>query len=482
MWKKAPSLFKLTLYVTLTLGELIAQVVSQEHVVEKDVAIVGGGAAGTYAAVRLSQELNASIVLIEQQSRLGGHVETYIVPETNTTLEYGVQSYVQYGPTVAFFQRFGVDITTFTSRRLTSVNVDIETGKILSGYIPPTSNATTEAFRKWLEIVEKYDGLFEPGYWDFPLPDAIPEDLLSPFGEFARRQGIVDAVPRIMAISNVGVGGLEETLTMYVIQSFAGSITKGVLNGTLFQPVGSNSLLYERVYELLKHNVLLESRVVEAQRSDEGIELMVRTQDNEKTLVKAKKVLFTGAPGLANLQGFGLDEKEKDVLGKLQSTWSFAGVAKIPCIPENYSISYIPSTVIPSNHLAVRDYSYTLRFDSTGPSGLGLFRVLLASNYSLTHAGAKQLATENVQKLVSTRSVNYTGDCVPEYKAFVDHNSVIWPSDAGDIEDGFVQNLYALQGHRSTWWVGEIWGAHYTSGVWAFVDTVLERGFYGRAY
>jgi ribulose 1,5-bisphosphate synthetase/thiazole synthase len=38
---------------------------------ERDVCIVGGGASGTYAAVRL-QQLGLSVALIEQKPRLGG--------------------------------------------------------------------------------------------------------------------------------------------------------------------------------------------------------------------------------------------------------------------------------------------------------------------------------------------------------------------------------------------------------------------------
>lgn len=39
-------------------------------IITKDVAIIGGGASGTYAAVRLREDLNVSIVVIEAQDRL----------------------------------------------------------------------------------------------------------------------------------------------------------------------------------------------------------------------------------------------------------------------------------------------------------------------------------------------------------------------------------------------------------------------------
>lgn len=39
--------------------------------IEKDVCIIGGGASGTYAAVRL-QQMGVSVALVEKERKLGG--------------------------------------------------------------------------------------------------------------------------------------------------------------------------------------------------------------------------------------------------------------------------------------------------------------------------------------------------------------------------------------------------------------------------
>ncbi|KAH8651390.1 hypothetical protein BX600DRAFT_473490 [Xylariales sp. PMI_506] len=39
-----------------------------------DVAIIGGGASGTYAAIRLAQDYNLNVAVIEQQGRLVGYL------------------------------------------------------------------------------------------------------------------------------------------------------------------------------------------------------------------------------------------------------------------------------------------------------------------------------------------------------------------------------------------------------------------------
>ncbi|KAF2444239.1 hypothetical protein P171DRAFT_494478 [Karstenula rhodostoma CBS 690.94] len=418
------------------------------RVIQRDVAITGRGAARTYAAVRLREDLNISIIVIEPKNRLGGHVDTYAVLETNTTLEYGVQSYMQYGPTVGFFERFGVEIGPFTLRRLATINVDVEMGITLD-YTPPAANDATEALNKWLQFVEKYDNLVEPDFWNFPSRDKIPMEFLIPFKKIVREQKIESAVPRIVTISGIGVGDLQILSTSQAVQAFGLAVTKGVLEGTFIQPKVSNSLLYQRAYELLKNDVRLGSTIQETERGSTGVRM---------TLIKAKRVLWIPYPSQDNLKAFEQDDKELQMFER----W-------------NTSVQYLPRKVEPSNHLAVRDHPYYLTLGTTGPSGLGLFRVMLGANYSVTYEEAKSVVTSSVQKLVEAGILNYTGHCEVDIKALSAHHGVLWPRESAALKQGFVQKLYSLQGHRNTWWTGRSWCEEYSSNVWTFTDTVLER-------
>lgn len=62
-----------------------------QDIITRDVCIIGGGSTGTYSAVRLSQDLGKSVVVIEKTSRLGGHTETHTDPKTGGPIDYGVQ-------------------------------------------------------------------------------------------------------------------------------------------------------------------------------------------------------------------------------------------------------------------------------------------------------------------------------------------------------------------------------------------------------
>ena len=72
--------------------EFDPQTYASNEVIARDVAIIGGGATGTYGAINL-REAGKSVVVVERNGRLGGHTETYIDPITGTAADYGVQAF-----------------------------------------------------------------------------------------------------------------------------------------------------------------------------------------------------------------------------------------------------------------------------------------------------------------------------------------------------------------------------------------------------
>lgn len=443
---------------------------SNTQVLNVDVAVVGGGAAGTYAAVRLREDLNTSVVLIEPKSHLGGSVSTYLVPETNTTLEFGVQTYLRYGPAEDFFTRFGIAVQPFTSRRLNPVMIDIETGEELKDYIAPSINATNEAFARWLALVSKYEAILEPGYWNFPQPKDIPSDLLTPFEEFSKIHQLDAAVPRIMTISGIGTGGIGTLLTFHIMQAFGPSITRNMLSSQFFIPSGSNSLIYSRALTLLGPSALLSSTILSVKRYPHTSTLLIQ-QGSKHTTIHAKRILYTAPPSLPNLAPFHLAPQEQEIFAQLPVGGEFIGVARIPCLKENSTYTYIPSSAVPDKHLKLKDYPFTLRFDSTGPAGLSLFRVLFSAEFTLSVERFKTIVAESLEKLNEAGSVQ--DKCTVEFKAVSDHTRPQWEMSREQMERGFVQRLIGMQGRGGMWWAGYVWGAPYSSVIWANVDVVL---------
>jgi hypothetical protein len=71
LWQKQWALLPLALgWLFHTANALIDDKRFGEKVIDKDVVIIGGGASGSHAAVRLREDFGKSIVLIEKQNRL----------------------------------------------------------------------------------------------------------------------------------------------------------------------------------------------------------------------------------------------------------------------------------------------------------------------------------------------------------------------------------------------------------------------------
>jgi len=111
-----------------------------EDIMTRDIAIIGGGASGTYAAFQL-RDLNQSVVVIERKNRMGGHTETYTDPATGINIEIGVEEYHNIDLVKNFFARFNISLTSESATGPSGIIqdiVDFRTGKIVTNYTPLT--------------------------------------------------------------------------------------------------------------------------------------------------------------------------------------------------------------------------------------------------------------------------------------------------------------------------------------------------------
>ncbi|TVY82385.1 Beta-cyclopiazonate dehydrogenase [Lachnellula suecica] len=439
-------------------------------VVYKDVAILGGGASGTYAAVRLREDYGKSVFLIEKEAVLGGHVNTYSDPETNGAFNYGVQSYIDYKGARAFFERFGIPLQSSVLYSSNTTLVDSITGKPANVPTPPPLNspAAVAALEKYYGVILPWNDFLLPGYWNFPPGDQIPTDLLLPFRDFVAKYGIADMAYILNIVSGQDINSTKPTL--YVVKNFGTPVVEGFLNNTFFDPAPFDlSLLYGDAEQLLGDDVVLTSTVLEASRLDYGVRLVVENlQTGAKTLVLAKRLLVASPPSIDNLAVFGLDEQEKAVF----NTWSFGtgytAVLKTNLIPDNTSVAFITSgneTQSPSS------------FSATWNGVSEYFWIIFGSSEKLSTEEAKDVIVGEMQTLYAGGSFPPIDDSTPssEVVAISNHSQVEWGQSVEQLQAGFIQDLYALQGHKSTWYTGGLWCPDYSSNVWAFTDTVLPK-------
>ena len=148
--------------------------------IEADVAIIGGGAAGTYAAISLMDK-GVNVVLVEQQSDLGGHADTYTDPTTGQDVNVGVQIFHDNSIVRDFAARLGVSMAPPPPEG-TTLSIDFTAGKAQPD--PEADPGIPAALGTYINILNTTYPYLNNGFF---LPDPVPEDLSLPFGDFAKK-------------------------------------------------------------------------------------------------------------------------------------------------------------------------------------------------------------------------------------------------------------------------------------------------------
>ncbi|KAI1861468.1 hypothetical protein JX265_004479 [Neoarthrinium moseri] len=441
------------------------------HIIHKDVVVLGGGASGAHAAVRLREDYGKTVVIVEKQENLGGHVETYIDPVSGKPYDYGVNSYTEYGGAEAFFTRFNVSLQTPVRLSLTTTFADFKTGSVLDGYVAPAAANVTAALEKYLEICERYEDLFLPSYANFPAQD-VPEDLLLPFGDFVVKYGLEAIVPRVFQVTGLGLGNVVDELTLYVMQAFGAPIVRTFVGkaNSWVPTTKRNQDLYDNIAALLGDDVLYSSTVVSSHRSCHGVQLLVEGASGQRTLIKAKRLLISFSPTAENLAPFDLDKTEQDIFSVWGKGAVFAGIATHPSLPVNYSIVNYPTSVIPSNWLELPDAPFVGRFEYLGDSN---FRVLVTGTADDEIPEAQALAQEAFNKLAAAGTIEDTQGKPLEFPALAAHIGIHPHLSVETLQSGFYKKLYALQGRKSTFYTGGAWTADFTTILWEYNNQYL---------
>lgn len=440
-------------------------------IIDRDVAIVGGGSSGTYSALNLKDK-GKSVIVVEKEDRIGGHTETYIDPATSTPIDLGVIIFHNITAVRDYFQRMNIPLIKYVPQQSEPGNYDFRTGKEVnvSTYSQEEVGA---AFAGYTQQLLKYprlnDGMF--------LPNPVPEDLLLPFGEFVKKYNIEAVIPTMYQF-NPGLGNILTVPTIEEMRNFGLSLVQQVSAGSfLITPNANNSELYTKAQaELLaSSSLLLNSEVLQTKRptGNKRIELVVRTPSGKK-LIRAKRLLIT-IPGRPEfLKPFDLSQKEKDVFGKLINAGYYTSVLKNTGIPDTsqldnkrqdtpYNLPQLPGVYGVGNTRAPGLY---LAFYGT-PRSSKIYTTTDDAVKADIIAGIKKIQAENPDAFEQTN---------PEFVVFKGHVPFYLQARPEDTKNGFYDRLYGLQGGRNTFWTGATFRGHDSSNIWRFTkDEVLPK-------
>ncbi|KAL5364386.1 hypothetical protein BJX96DRAFT_187736 [Aspergillus floccosus] len=432
-------------------------------IITRDVCVIGGGAAGTYAAIRLRQ-LGKSVVVIERQSRLGGQTTTYTDPVTGKFIDYGV-TYFQNLPLVrAFFDHFGITLGRASfDYRLDMMDLHLGTHTASTAF--PTPAEAAAAKEKYLTQLSHYPYL-KVG---FDLPNPVPEDFLIPFGDFLRKYNLEAAIPELGGSINP-LGDWPSMPTLYVFKYLNLDVMEGGASGFVRPVDHNNSAPYVAAQKELGDDLLLDSCVQSTQRDTQDgwsyIEVQA-TASSRSQLIRTRKIIVAAPPKPDNLEGIDLADEERALFSQFSNTYFYTALVRMTGLPDDtcymnrgaedpFLRPHLPAMLL----LRPNDVS-------------DLRTVHYASPHPLSEAEIKQGIVQDIHRVIRLAQLDSVSE--PEFVAVGNHSPYQLTVSAEAIADGFYDRLNALQGHRNTYYTGAAFDSHNTPQIWQFTEELLQK-------
>lgn len=428
-------------------------------VTETDVVIIGGGSAGTYAAIGLLDK-GVNVVVVEKQSDLGGHADTYTDPGTGQSVNAGVQVFHNAAIVRDYASRLGVPMTPPEfGGNTTTLTIDFTTGKSVPN--PTADPGLSTALTKYISI---YNTTYPDLNRGFFLPDPVPEDLIISFGDFAKKYQIE---PVVFLFNQYTQGwDIAKVPTVYALLVVNIDLASNIATGNFLTTHDTNDL-YRSAAAILGDRVLYNADVTSVVRSKTGVSVKVQQKSRAARTIKAKKLFMTGSPVLENLQGWDLVPAEKGLFAKFRGYGYFAGAVSNPDLPENTSFLNVAA-----NNSGYNTPKLPAIFGlSDTPLPKKTHLVYYGTEPDIDHNLAALLCLADIDSLV--RKLGY-GHANTKLLAWYPHGPFNIGVGPDDIRNGFYAKLYALQGQRSTYWSGSTWQAQDSTQIWTYTKSLIE--------
>lgn len=441
-------------------GNSIASYLSSDclrtEIITVDVCIIGGGSTGTYAGIKLKDE-GKTVAIVEANDHLGGHIGTLYVD--NKPIDYGVQGFFNTDTTRKYLKRLGVDHEPLLPATLDVRQVDFNTGKLVPQGINPIN--MTASLLLYSAVISKFRYIADGS---FNLPDPVPKELLMPFGKFIQRYGLEGALPIIWTFAH-GSGNILETPTLFVLQLFGTPHVNALLGGYVRAKRGTAEV-YKQAAEVLGGDVIYNSKVSELSRSEDGVSVVVRTKAGKQIQVKAKKLLVTIVPTLKNLEGFDLDQREKSLFRQWEWKNYYVGIVKNSGLPAKASVANLD----PTKQSELPHTPFVWHLDYMGVPDYHAIKIVGDSD--LTESKAQELVLEGIKRMGTAGTFPIKK---PELAVWGSHVPLTLAVSKEAVENGFYRDLYALQGHKDTFYTGLSFCSDYSTLLWEFTTKVLKK-------
>jgi hypothetical protein len=426
----------------------------------RDVCVLGGGSAGTYAAIRL-RNLGKSVVVLEKESRLGGHAQTLFVD--NLPINIGVQVFEGQSPLVtSYCSQLGVPLVNAPlGGGPPAVNFDFRTGTGVN-VPPPSPLAFQTAFGTYFEVLATQFPFLDSG---FNLPDPIPADLLLPFGDFVTKYGLDPLVSTAFEFGQ-GLGDMLGDPAIYVLKNFSLSVVNAIATSSFVAVPTGTASLYDAAAAKLGADAVVNAQIVVAVRNAQGVEVLAETPHGP-VLVQAEKLVVAFPPTLENLAVLIPDFREVSLFDRLRANYYATSLVQVSGIPEGVGVNNAAADT--RDNLPRLPGLYGLQ-----PTLVPGYFVALYGNTSwLPDDVVKADIVAGIQRLAA--SGTFPGMTFGGFQAFSSHAPFEMMVSSRDISAGFYTQLNALQGHNRTFYTGAAMQTNDSSLIWRFTEELLPQ-------
>ncbi|RAH78124.1 amine oxidase [Aspergillus japonicus CBS 114.51] len=426
-----------------------------ETVIRRGFCIIGGGAAGTYAASRL-RELGQDVVLVEKTGRLGGQSRTHFDPVTRASIDYGVRAFEDCPETRKFFKHFNIPLSLDTSTADVEVlRFDFRTGVS----VPPYPGNTKAAIERYTMELQRYSYIAQG--WNFS--EQVPEPLLEPFGDFVSEHDLGPAMETVTILAQ-GMHYLLDYATAYPLKIVSLGRLTGLEHGYLVPTRHNITELYNAAQQELGEDVLFGSTVVHARRSDDKLHRLTVEYDNgERVVIEADATIMAMPPKIDEMEGFDLDSLESFFIRQFKYGYVYTGLMRDSGLPDD--------TRILNRGL---DTPYRIpRY----PCIYSILSSEVPGFHLVTYGSAEEMSEQEVRDAISDDIVRLQegglNTTEPTFLAFATHSPYDMYVSREAMKAGFYQDVKDLQGHRNTYWIGAAWEHPDSSAIWRSVDRLL---------
>lgn len=298
-------------------------------------------------------------------------------------------------------------------------------------------------------------------------PQPVPADLLLPFGEFIVKYNLTDLAYYIY-FSTSGLSNPLQQLTINVMKMVDQAYVDESKGGGLGTANHDNSEIYVKALAELGSSALLSSTVTAASRpvGNSGVKLVVKTPSGSR-LIKANKLLITIPPTLGNMKPFALNNEENNLFSQSTYMGYYTILLNNTGLPSGYEWINANDSFSTYNIPELPDACQIVETRISG-----LLYAWYRSPVSVTQREVEASTIAAIQKLQKAGNYTTTTPTVVEYRS---HTPFKLKVSADAIGNGFYEELYGLQGKRSTWYAGAAMVSHNAGVIWNFTNALLPN-------